>query len=87
LINNVEIYSKPDCPFCSRAKNVLNINNIKYTEQTLGTDFTREIILEKFPTAKTFPIIVVDGFYIGGYSQLVEKLNEQNSDTRKLLNE
>ena len=87
LINNVEIYSKPDCPYCTRAKQVLRTNDIQFTEQMLGKDFTREIILDKFPTAKTFPIIVLDGFYIGGYSQLVEKLNEQNNDTRKLLNE
>lgn len=87
MINNVEIYSKPDCPYCSRAKQVLRTNDISFTEQVLGTDFTREIILEKFPTAKTFPIIVIDGYYIGGYTQLVEELNKQNEDSRRLLNE
>lgn len=87
MINNVEIYSKPDCPYCSRAKQVLKTNDITFTEQMLGKDFTREIIIEKFPTAKTFPIIVIDGYYIGGYTQLVEQLNKQNEDSRRLLNE
>lgn len=87
LINNVEIYSKPDCPYCTKAKQVLRTHDIPFTEQVLGQDFTREIIIEKFPTAKTFPIVVVDGYYIGGYTQLAEQLNKLNEDNRRLLNE
>ena len=53
----------------------------------LGVDFSREQVMEKFPTARTFPIVVVDGFYIGGYNQLEMRLNEEFKDTRRLLNE
>lgn len=84
---NVVIWSKPNCPYCSRAKNVLTINNIQFKEKMLDVDFTREILLEQYPTAKTFPVVVIDGFYIGGYAQLAEKLNEQNNSTQQLLNE
>ena len=87
MIGNVEIYSKPDCPYCSKAKQLLTTMNIPFTEQKLGVDFTREIILEKFPHAKSYPVIVLDGFHIGGYTQLVEKINESSNDSRKLLNE
>jgi glutaredoxin len=42
----------------------------------LDEDFTREELMEKFPTARTFPQIVVDGASIGGFTEfktLVEK--------------
>jgi glutaredoxin len=53
----------------------------------LDKDFTREQLLEMYPTARSFPVVVVDGFYIGGYTQLEQKLNEEFKDQRKLLNE
>jgi glutaredoxin 3 len=87
MIEHVEIWSKPDCPYCSRAKSVLRTNNIQFTEKVLDRDFTREQLLETYPTAKSFPVIVLDGFYIGGYTQLAQKLNEENNDSRQLLNE
>ena len=83
----IEIYSKPNCVFCERAKTVLMQRQIPFVEYKLDIDFTREILLEKFSEARSFPVIVVDGFYIGGYDQLQQKLNEETKDTRKLLNE
>jgi glutaredoxin len=66
---------------------VLRTNNINFEEKVLNRDFTKEILLETYPKAKSFPVVVVDGFYIGGYTQLTEKLNERNNDTTQLLNE
>lgn len=84
---HVEIYTKDDCPYCQMAKVELARRAIIFTEQKLNKDFSREHILEKFPTAKTFPIIVLDGFYIGGYNQLLEYLEEQTRSNQSLLNE
>ena len=83
----VEIYTKDDCPYCQMAKVELARRSIAFSEQKLNKDFSREHILEKFPTAKTFPIIVLDGFYIGGYTQLREYLEEQAKTDQTLLNE
>jgi glutaredoxin len=82
----IEVYSKPNCPYCTKAKQLLTTMNIPFSEYKLDEDFTREILLDKFPLAKSYPIVVIDGFHIGGYSQLVEKINSENSDNRKLLN-
>lgn len=82
----VEIYSKDNCSYCTAAKALLSSKGIAYTEQVLGIHFTRETLKEKFPMAATFPVIVVDNFYIGGYNQLREQL-EKSDDTRQLLNE
>lgn len=87
MISHVEIWSKSNCPYCSRAKNILRSNNINFMEKILDRDFTREQLLEIYPTAKAFPVVILDGYYIGGYTQLAQKLNEENNDTRQLLNE
>ena len=82
----VELYTKERCPYCQMAKIALMDKVIPYSEQKLGRDFSREQILEKFPEAKTFPMIVLDGMYIGGYTQLREHLDSKN-DSQILLNE
>ena len=82
----IQLYTKENCPYCLKAKQLLKTMNMEFTEEKLDVDFTREILLEKFPTARSYPVIVVDGFYIGGYSQLSEMISSQ-SDSRKLLNE
>ena len=84
-MDRVVIYSRDNCAYCAYAKNLLESKNINYIELKLDVDFSRETLLENYPTAKTFPVITVDGFYIGGYSQLAERINTTNSDNRELL--
>lgn len=87
MIGHVEVYTKDSCPYCNKAKQLLNQMSIPFSEQKLNVHFTREILLERYPNAKTFPVVVVDGFHIGGYTQLVEKVNSQTSSSAILLNE
>ncbi len=82
-----EIYTKDDCPYCQMAKAALQSINVSFSEQKLHRDFTREQIREKFPMAKTFPIIVLDGFVLGGYTEFKEHLDQQSKSTQILLNE
>lgn len=84
---NVVIYTKEDCSYCTNAKTLLSTKGIGYTEMKLNEDFTRDFLVENYPSAKSFPLIVIDGFYIGGYEQLKTKLNESANGTQKLLNE
>lgn len=83
----IEIYSKNNCSFCDKAKQLLRMHGKEYLEYKLDEDFSREILLSKFPEAKTFPVIVVDGFNIGGFEQLSKYITEESLDNRKLLNE
>lgn len=65
----VEIYSKPACPFCVQAKALAEREGHKLTYKMLDEDFDREALMEVFPTARTFPQIIVDGEKIGGYTE------------------
>ena len=72
----IEIFGKPDCIHCEKAKFLCKQKEIEFTYQELGKDFEMGFILEKFPGAKTFPQIIVDGEYVGGYDDLSVFLKE-----------
>lgn len=84
---NVTVYTKSNCKYCLNSKMLLSSKGINYTELKLDEDFSKENLLELFPSAKTFPVIVIDGFNIGGYENLKKYLTEETQDNRKLLNE
>ena len=71
----IVIYTKPDCSYCVDAKSLLKNNNIPFEEKVLDLNFTREYLLEEYPSAKTFPVIVINEKYIGGYTELVNYMN------------
>jgi glutaredoxin len=42
----------------------------------MGEDYSRETLFENFPGAKTVPQIVVNGVKIGGYTELVNYIED-----------
>lgn len=77
----IDIISKDNCAYCISAKVLLEKKSLVYTETKLNEDLTREQILQKFPTARTFPIISIDDEYIGGYDQLTKKLKDYDPES------
>lgn len=72
----VDVYSKDACSYCTKAINLLETTDLEFTVHKLDKDFTRDEILEQFPDARTFPIITLDNMWIGGYTELVEVVDE-----------
>ena len=73
----IEIYGKEQCPFCDMAKVLCTKEQKEFTYFQLGKDFGREEMIEKFPTARTFPQIIIDGQKIGGYTELKEIFDKE----------
>lgn len=69
----IEIYSIPNCPYCVKAKNLAEREGHEVDYKMMGKEFQAGDVRELFPTARTFPQIIVDGEKIGGYTEL-EKL-------------
>ena len=44
----IEIYGKPACPYCDRAKKFCESNQFEFVYKQLDEDFTREQLFEKF---------------------------------------
>ena len=84
---HVTIYTKDNCSFCTSAKMLMSSKGIQYNELKLNEDYSKETLKETYPSAKTFPVIVIDGFNIGGYTELKVKLNEEVQNTARLLTE
>ncbi len=67
------VWSKNGCPYCDRAKELLDGSEIKYEERNLSAgEWTKAQLLEDVPDARTVPQIFLDGKYIGGYRELCQ---------------
>lgn len=71
----IEIYGKPRCPSCTRAKQLCELRGLDYEYKLLDADFTFDELLEKVPGAKTFPQIFIDEKPIGGFDKFSGLLN------------
>tara|TARA_E500000081_G_scaffold149925_1_gene177624 strand:- start:959 stop:1213 length:255 start_codon:yes stop_codon:yes gene_type:complete len=73
---NVLVLTKDACPYCDKAKAFLNKYNIKFETRKLGTDLTREELLEISPNARTMPQIIIGSTVIGGYTELIKYVED-----------
>ena len=70
----IEIWSKPQCPFCDKAENLCIQKNFEFKKFMLDEDFSREEFMNKFPAARTFPQILIDGRLVGGYTEFAAEV-------------
>ena len=81
-ITKVEIYTWKFCPFCIRAKALLNEKGVNYTEYSIdGDNDARTKMSERAGGLRTVPQIFINEKSIGGCDDLYElernnKLNE-----------
>lgn len=68
------IWSKYHCSFCDQAKQLLKMKGIDFEERKIGDGWTKEELLEAVPTARTVPQIFLDEEYVGGYTELKQRL-------------
>jgi glutaredoxin 3 len=73
---SVRIYTKHHCPFCARAKALLQRKGVAYEEIDVEGDDARRIWLVEATGQKTVPQIFVDGRSLGGFSD-VDALDRQ----------
>ena len=67
----VEIYTKDNCVWCTRAKNLMSDFNISYLEHDLSDeDERKEFYKEVGENVSTVPQVYVNGNRIGGYKEL-----------------
>ena len=72
------IYSKDGCPYCTKVEQVLQLAKLQCVVYKLNTDFTREEFYAEFGEGSTFPQVIVNEQHIGGCTDTVKYLKEQN---------
>ena len=69
---NVEIYTWRTCPFCIRAKELLDKKGVKYTEYSIDGDETaRNKMADRSDGRRSVPQIFVNDVHIGGEAFIV----------------
>jgi glutaredoxin 3 len=71
MTTSVEIYTKFACPYCFRAKKLLDGKAVEYVEYDIsGGGEKRAEMIERAPGARTVPQIFINGMAIGGSDDL-----------------
>ena len=83
-ITTVEIYTWRFCPFCLRAKALLNEKGVQFTEYSIdGDNGARTKMSESAGGPSTVPQIFINGTSIGGCDELYEL--ERNNELNDLI--
>lgn len=77
----IEIYTKEDCPFCHKAKELLREKGQKFIEIDVEKEPAKLMeMLQRSQGRKTVPEIFIDGKLIGGFDELRDLANSGKLD-------
>ena len=68
----VEIYTKSYCPYCHRAKALLDAKGVDYQEYEISTDESIQQEMRERSNRATVPQIFINNFHVGGSDDLLE---------------
>lgn len=72
-MSKVEVYTTPICPYCMRAKHLLDSKNVDYAEINLWSERERrQEMIERADGRTSVPQIFIGDKGIGGSDELVE---------------
>lgn len=71
---NIQVYSTPNCPYCVRAKALLQSKNLSFEEIDVSEDINSLQKMVKLSGLRSVPQIFINDQSIGGYDDLA-KLN------------
>jgi glutaredoxin 3 len=69
-MSSITVYTTNACPFCVRAKALLDARGLAYEEIHLGRDPEDRANLAKKTGMMTFPQILIDDQLVGGFDEL-----------------
>jgi len=68
----VTVYSTRVCPFCVRAKTLLEAKHVPYTEVRVDVDAEKRTEMMQKSGRRTVPQIFIGGRHVGGFEDLAE---------------
>ena len=66
----IEIYTKFLCPYCARAKKLLEGKGASYEEHAIDTDPGKRAEMMQLTGRRTVPQIYIGDTHVGGYDDL-----------------
>ena len=74
---NFTVYSKDECPYCYKVKQVLELTGNNFVVYNLGEHFTKEEFYAEFGEGSTFPQVICDDKKLGGSIDTIKFLKER----------
>ena len=75
---NFTVYSRDGCPYCTKIQQVLQLAELRHVIYKLDRDFDRQSFYDQFGEGSTFPQVVLNGDNLGGCTETVQYLQENN---------
>ena len=75
---NFTVYSRDGCPYCTKIQEVLRLAELKQVIYKLDRDFDRDSFYDQFGKGSTFPQVVLNTDNLGGCTETVQYLKENN---------
>ena len=85
-MNHIEVYSTNQCPWCMRAKSLLQAEGLAYEEIDVSADQTRLLEMVERSGRRSVPQIFIDDVAIGGFDEL-SRLNLSEIKAKKSAND
>ena len=75
---NFTVYSKDGCPYCTKVVQVLELAGLNHVVYKLDEHFDRKSFYGQFGECSTFHQVVIDSTNLGGCTETVQYLKENN---------
>lgn len=85
-MNKIEVFTSSTCPYCTKAKKLLQMLDLEYIEHNVDDDFDgmcEELSTTYGKQIQTVPQIIINGHYVGGYTDL--ETIHKNGKLKELL--
>ena len=81
-MTDIVIYTKEWCPYCARAKALLESKGLAYREIDVSRDEVKQREMLERSHRRTVPQLFIDGESMGGYDDLAELDDTGELDVR-----
>ena len=69
MVNKIQVYSTPSCPYCIRAKQFLAENNIPFEDYDVALDQQKAEEMVAKSSQMGVPVLDIDGQIIVGFDK------------------
>jgi len=82
-MNNIEIYTRPGCGYCTHAKRLLTSKDLAFTEYDVYQHPEKISEMRSRTKGRTYPQLFINDQAVGGFENLLqlEKQNRLSSET------
>lgn len=72
----IDVYGKPNCPWCDRVKILLTANGYAFDYRDIMDSVTYDEFMERTGMARSVPQVIVGRTLIGGFDQTLEAIKD-----------